>query len=105
MSRGKTWAGRSGVLCLFALSSCATTPMTADTAAAPVSTEVAPTKGAVPCHGAYLSKFDTSVPREATPEAAAVTWVKSALAPSGAPADGWTAVDDQTLKSGDWIVR
>jgi hypothetical protein len=84
-------------LILFALSSCATTPA--------ASTDTAPGKGAAPCHGAYLSDVDTSVPGEATPEAAAVAWSNSVLAPSGAPTEGWKAVDDRTLGSGDWIVR
>jgi hypothetical protein len=99
--------GAAGVtaLILFALSSCATKPASTDTAAAPASTAIAPDKGAAPCHGAYLSAVDTSVPGEATPEAAAVAWSKSALAPSGAPTDGWKAVDDRTRGSGDWIVR
>lgn len=106
MSRSKAWAGWSGVLFLFALSSCTTAPLpTETTSTAPVSTATTPGKETAPCHGAYLSEFDTSVPGEATPEAAAVAWSKSALAPSGAPTDGWTAIDDRTLGSGDWIVR
>jgi hypothetical protein len=97
--------GVAGVtaLILFALSSCATKPASTDTAAPPASSVTAPGKSA--CHGAYLSDVDTSLPGEATPEAAAMAWSKSVLAPSGAPTDGWEAVDDRTLGSGDWIVR
>ena len=99
--------GVAGVtaLILFALSSCATKPASTDAAAAPASSLTAPDTSAAPCHGAYLSDVDKSVPGEATPEAAAMAWSQSVLAPSGAPTDGWEAVDDRTLASGDWIVR
>jgi hypothetical protein len=88
-------------LLLLALSSRATTPAPTDTA---------PGKGAS-CHGAYLADVDTSVPGEATPEAAAVAWAESVNAPPGAPTDGWKATDERkersrerTVRSGDWIV-
>ncbi len=92
-------------LVMFALASCGTRPASTDTAAAPASGVVAPGKGAAPCHGAYLSNVDTRLPGESTPEAAAVAWSKSVLAPSGAPTEGWDPIDDRTLGSGDWIVR
>jgi hypothetical protein len=76
----------------------------------PAPTDTAPGKGAS-CHGAYLADVDTSVPGEATPEAAAVAWAKSVNAPPGAPTDGWKATDERkersrerTVRSGDWIV-
>jgi len=87
--------GRAGVLALilFTLSSCA---------AQPASTGAVPSGSAAPCHGAYVADVDTSVPGEPTPEAAAVAWAKSVNAPSGAPTDGWKAVDERTARSGDW---
>jgi hypothetical protein len=90
-------------LTLLALSSCATAPASTDIAREAASSHTG--AGAVACHGAYLSDVYTGVPQGATPEAAAVAWAKSAVAPSGAPTDGWEAVDDRTLGSGDWIVR
>lgn len=83
-----------------------------------VSAATAAGEGATPCHGAYVSDVDTSVPGmdisvpgETTPEAAAVAWSKSVVAPSGAPTDGWKATDERaersgerTVRSGDWIV-
>lgn len=95
-------AGVSALL-LLALSSCATAPAPTGIVREAASSQTGP--GPVVCHGAYLSDIDTSVPQGATPEAAAVAWAKSAVAPSGAPTDGWKAVDDRTLGSGDWIVR
>lgn len=85
----------AAALLLVVLSSCATAPASTDTAAGGVP---------APCHGAYVSDVDTRATGEATPGAAAVAWAKSVLAPSGAPPDGWKAVDERTLRSGDWIV-
>lgn len=102
----------AAVLILFALSACtsapASTPAATMTAA---STQAAPGKETAPCHSAYVNDVDTrvpgvdtNVPGEPTPEAAAVAWAKSVLAPSGAPTVGWVAIDEQTARSGDWIV-
>lgn len=89
--------GIAGVvaLILFTLSSCAVQP---------ASTGTVPDASAAPCHGAYVADVDTSVPGEPTPEAAAVAWAKSVIAPSGAPTHGWKAVDELTVRSGDWIA-
>lgn len=58
----------------------------------------------VACHGAYVADIDTSVPGDPTPEAAAAAWAKSVVAPAGAPTDEWKQADEQTVRSGDWIV-
>lgn len=94
-------AGAAALL-LLALSSCGPPP----TPTSPV-----PAQTPAPCHGEFVADVDTSVPGEATPEAAAVAWAISARAPSGAPTGGWMATDeamersgDLTVNSGDWTV-
>ena len=89
-------AGAATVL-LFALSACAS---------APAPTVTAPGQGLTPCHDPFVADVDTSVPGEATPEAAAVAWSKSksTFTPSGAPHDGWKSTDERTVRSGDWVV-
>lgn len=89
-------------LVVAALSSCGT---------APTSAGAVPAQTMAPCHGAYAADVDTSVPGEPTPEAAAVAWSISALAPSGAPTVDWKATDgliertgERTVSSGDWTV-
>lgn len=84
---------------LLALTSCAATT-TQDMTAASAQT----TPPATPCHGAYVADVDTSVPGEPTPEAAAIAWAKSVIAPTGAPTSGWKPTDELTLQSGNWIV-
>lgn len=111
---GKVRPGLAGAAAfiLLALSACTTDPVPAPTTTtAAASTEAAPGKETAPCHGAYVNDVDTrvpgvdtNVPGEPTPEAAAVAWAKSVLAPSGAPTEGWVAIDEQTARSGDWIV-
>ena len=89
-------AGAAGVL-LFVLSACASAPAPAVTA---------PGQSLTACHGSFVADVDTSVPGEATPEAAAVAWSKSKsiLTPSGAPHYGWKSTDEKTVQSGDWVV-
>jgi hypothetical protein len=89
--------GIAGVIAviLFTLSSCAVLP---------ASTGTVPDASAAPCHGAYVADVDTSIPGEPTPEAAATAWAKSVIAPSGAPTHGWKAVNELTVRSGDWIA-
>lgn len=93
-------------LLLLALCSCGTSP----TPAGPVTAQT-PAKSPAPCHGEFVADVDTSVPGEATPEAAAVAWATSRGAPAGAPTGGWKAADeamehggDLTVNSGDWTV-
>ena len=95
-------AGAAAAL-LLALSACVTTP--------PAPPVAVTGQNATPCHGPYVADIDTSVPGEATPEAAAVAWSRSILAPSGAPIDGWKTTAEQTdrsgertVRSGDWVV-
>ena len=94
-------AGASALL-LLALSSCGP---------APAPPGPVPAQTLAPCHGEFVADVDTSVPGEATPEAAAVAWASSGRAPSGAPTEGWKATDeamqrggDFTVNSGDWTV-
>jgi hypothetical protein len=89
-------------LVLLALSSCGTP----STPTGPVPAQTPPAR----CHGEFVADVDTSVPGEATPEAAAVAWASSERAPSGAPTVGWKATDtaqssgDLTVNSGDWTL-
>lgn len=76
----------------------------ASCAVQPASTGIVPSGSAVPCHGAFVADVDTSVPGEPTPEGAALVWAKSVSAPSGAPTEGWNVVDEQMVRSSDWIV-
>jgi hypothetical protein len=101
----RTFGVTGALLVLFALGSCASAPAPPQ-ARTPVPT-AAVTAGetAPPCHDPYVADIDTSVPGAATPVEAAAEWAaKYPSAPSGAPTAGWTRIDVQTVRSGDWIV-
>ena len=93
------------LLVLLALTSCASAPAPPQTGAPVPTATVTTGETATACHDPFVADVDTSVPGAATPVEAAAEWAaEHPAAPSGAPTVGWTPVDAQTVRSGDWIV-
>jgi hypothetical protein len=100
----RTFGVTGALLVLLALASCASAPAPPQKGA-PVPTATVTTGETTACHNPFVADVDTSVPGAATPVEAATEWAaKHPAAPSGAPTAGWTPIDAQTVRSGDWIV-